>query len=155
MPVKSIEKVLDGHEIKIVQFHAVRGFKVKARLFKLILPILSPLIGSVDIKNINASSIIDKDIDLQKVLPQAFSSLSESIDEETLFKLLLDLLQSTWVDGKEVNEQRFNELFIANYTLAYKLAYEVVMANHFFDFGGITNLLKTQAEEKKQPPEKK
>lgn len=144
MSVEVIEKHIDGHDIMITQFHAIRGIKIKARLYKLLLPVVSPLLGSLDLKD--AALSLESNLDFSKVLPQAFVSLSETLDENVFIKLLLDLLQGVRVDGKEVNEQAFDQLFIANYNLAYKLAYEVVMANHFFDFGGILNLLPTQAE---------
>jgi hypothetical protein len=153
MPVKSIEKVVDEHEIKIVQFHAIMGFKVKARLLKLILPVLSPALGSIDLTSANLSSMMEKDIKIDEMLPKALLGLAEVIDAEVLSKLLLDLLQSTWVDGKQINKDTFNELFIANYNLAYKLAYEVIIANNFFEIGGIGNLLKAQAEKKTVPPQ--
>ena len=49
MPVKAIEKVINGKQVRIVQFHAIKGIKVKAKLFKLLLPVFSPFVGSVNI----------------------------------------------------------------------------------------------------------
>jgi hypothetical protein len=135
MPVKTIEKVIDGHTIKIVQFHAVRGFKIKARLYKLILPVLSSLIDVKDLKS--AKTLLDMNINLSS----GFSTLTAAMDEEKLFSLLIDLLSGAFIDNQMIDEKVFNETFIGNYNLAYKIAYEVIQANSFFDFGGIGSLM--------------
>lgn len=160
MPVKAIEKTINEKEIKIVQFHAVAGLRIKARLFKFMLPIIGEFIGKLDAKSLTASALTgavntDQDalahVDLQKLVPLAFTKLSESLEPDDFVNLLLKLLSNVWVDKQQITEEHFDELFIANYMFAYKLAYEVVMANGFFDLGGIGNLSLLQAT---NPPEK-
>lgn len=136
MPVQTVEKTIDGHAIKIVQFHAVRGFKIKARLFKVILPILSSLVDVNSLKG--KKNILDQEVNITK----AFGMAAEVIDPDTLFSLLIDLLSGSFIDGQMIDQKKFDETFIANYTLAYKIAYEVIVANGFFAFGDIGNLLK-------------
>jgi len=162
VPVQTIEKTIDGHAVKIVQFHAVRGFKLKARLVKFLLPVVAPLageaLGSLSSKNLaEKASILEQNIDLEKALPQAFSSLAETLDENTFLRLMLDLLAGSFVDGQSVDEKFFNDFFIGNYMLAYKIAIAVVTANSFFDFGDIGSLLQpkeTVVDESLMSPEK-
>lgn len=149
MPVKEIRKTIGDHEVRITQFHAIRGFKMKSRLLKLILPVLAPIAGTTAEKMASKNvveqvSLLDQNIDLEVAIPKAFSSLSDSLDEEVFFRLMVDLLSETWVDRKQITEQHFNELFIGNYMLAYKLAFEVIKANNFFDFGSIAKLFQVQ-----------
>jgi hypothetical protein len=138
MPVKTIEKEIDGHNIKIVQFHAVRGFKIKARLYKVVIPVLSSLVDLKDLKT--DKNLLDANIDFSR----AFVSLGAVLDPDVLFSLLSDLLSGAFIDGQMIDEKVFNETFIGNYNLAYKIAYEVIQANGFFDLGGIGNLMKNQ-----------
>ena len=141
MPVQSINKTIDGHDVKIVQFYAIRGIKLKAKVFKLLLPVLSPLIGAADVSKGNVKdAMVDGLIDLQKVLPAAIQKLAETLQPEEFFRLIIELLSSTFVDGQEVSEQRFDDLFIANYMFAYKLVYEVILANNFFALDAIGSL---------------
>jgi hypothetical protein len=136
MPVQTIEKEVNGHAVKIVQFHAVRGFKIKAKLFKLVLPVLSSVVNPKDLNS--TKDIMNADINLVR----AFETLATVINEESLFTLLLELLSGVFVDGINIDQKKFDELFIADYSFAYKLAYEVIKANNFFDFGDIGNLMK-------------
>ena len=144
MPINTVEKVIDGHEIKINQFHAIRGFKMKARLMKLILPVLSPLLGGLDLKK--GKDLLDGNIDIQSALPKAIVALSENLDEDIFFNLLIDLFSATFVDSRELNKKSFDELFIGDYFLVYKIAYEVIMANGFFGKGGIGTILGSVTE---------
>ena len=149
MPVKEIRKTVGDYEVRITQFHAIRGFKMKSRLLKLILPVLAPLAGTTVEKMASKNvveqvSLLDRNIDLEAAIPKAFSSLSDSLDEEVFFQLMLDLLSETWVDKKQITKDYFNDLFIGNYMLAYKLAFEVIRANNFFDFGSIAKLFQVQ-----------
>lgn len=130
MPVQTIEKVINDHQVKIVQFYGVRGFKIKAKLYKLVLPLLTTVLGSGG---------LNQEIDSSKL-----TGLFNSLDPDHLFTLLLELLSGVFVDGQMVDQKKFDELFIANYKFAYQLAFEVIQANGFFDFGDIGNLVKSQ-----------
>ena len=152
MPIKTIERTIDGHAVKIIQFRALKGLKIKARLVKFILPALGPIIGQSDMQTIDKDSL--KGVNISSVAPKLFSSLSESLNPEVFSSLLLSLLSETFVDGQMIDDKTFDDMFIANYSLAYILAYEVVMANNFFDFGAIGNLLGDQGQvETQETPE--
>lgn len=142
MSVQTISTTVDGHTIDVVQFVPTRGFRIKARLIKLILPAIGALLGeSGKVTGKTVASFLDSDANLGAAFTQLASSLD---DPEALLQLLLDLLSSTKIDGKDfTNEKIFNELFVANYMLAYKVAWEVIKANGFFELGGIGNLLSS------------
>jgi hypothetical protein len=138
MPVQTIETQVDGHQLQIVQFPAGRGIKLQARVGKLILPVLGSILGESfkggNISGKDLKGLLDANVDVSKAL----SVLAESVDEDRLYQLVLDLLSSTKVDGSDfVTAKIFDEIFTANYTLAYKVAFAVVKANGFFDLSGI------------------
>lgn len=148
MPLKTIEKTIGSHDVKITQFAAIRGFKLKARLAKILLPVLSPLAGNIDAIALGRDALAN--MDLSETLPKALMSLAETIDEEKLLKLIQDLLSEVRLDGIEVLKN-FNEVFAANYNLMYQLVFEVVVANNFFDLSGIGTLLEKPATETISP----
>jgi hypothetical protein len=149
MPVTTVTKVIDGHDIEIVQFYAVRGFKIKTRLFKLVLPVLGQALGVADFSKTDLSKT---SVDLERAVPKALMALAENLREDDFLQLMLDLLSSTFINKKMIDEKMFNEVFAANYTFAYKLAYEVIMVNRFFSFGDIgidlSKILQTVSPEK-------
>ena len=153
MPVQAIEKTIDKHNVKIVQFYAIKGIKVKARLFKLLLPVISPFTKAVNLKDANIASLANLNMDLQKIIPEAFQKLAETLDPDNFLNLVLDLLSEVWLDNKQIDRNTFNDMFVANYSLAYKLCVEVIKENHFFELGGIGNLLVPE-QMTPAPPEK-
>ena len=150
MPVKAIEKVVNGRQVQIVQFHAIKGIKIKAKLFKFLLPVISPFISALDINSVNdIATLNSSDLNLQAMIPTAFQKLAETLEPDQFLNLILDLLSEVFIDGSAIDEKKFNDLFIGDYMFAYQLAYEVVMANNFLALSGIGNLLK----ENKMPPQ--
>ena len=151
MPIKTIEKTVDGHNVKIVQFNGVRGFRLKVRLFKLLLPILGTLFKSDLLKGLQEGKDTKEGLleefmgsDLSKVLPSILQKAAETIEEETFFRLVMDLLSGTFIDNRELNEDFFGEIFAANYFLVYKILTEVIKANNFFGNGDIGKMLSQE-----------
>jgi len=141
MALKLIETQIDGRTVKIQQFAGVRGLTIKARLFKILLPAVGALLGGNSPQaGSPPQSFLENlgDLDLEK----AFMRLAESVNPDDFTRLMLDLLSSTFIDDKLVNEAVFNDIFAGNYMMAYKIAGEVIKANGFFDFGAIGSLLQ-------------
>jgi hypothetical protein len=136
--IKKVDTVIDGHAIQVVQFAGVRGLTIKARLYKLLLPAVGALLGG------NAQAAPPQSLSmLQEMdLEAAFMRLAESVEPESFTKFMLDLLSSTFIDGRMIDEACFNDVFAGNYMLAYKIAIEAIKANGFFDFGAIGPLLQ-------------
>ena len=133
MPVSTIKVDVDGHKVEVTQFMAVRGIKLKARLYKLALPVIAVVFKDAG----KVKDVMEATLDLPVLIQTAASSL----DPDVFFQLLLDLLSSTTVDGQGVDQHRFDDLFVGNYFFAYKIAAEVIKANGFFEIGSITGLL--------------
>ena len=131
MPIQRIDKIVDGNEITIVQFSGSRGILIKARLVKLIMPAIG---AAIDIKNPKAvASLLNQEVNLSN----GFTKLAESLDPEQFLNLLLDLLAGVYIKGQSIDKKMFDDMFVGNYNLAYKYAFEVIKANNFFDFGDI------------------
>ena len=135
MPIKSFDYTVDGHKVKVQQFLAGTGFPIKARLYKLALPVLSSVVGKGE----------GDEMSLSLNLPAAVAKLAEAIDPQTFLPLLRDLLSWTFVDDKELTEDNFNDIFAGNYFLCYKIVAKVIEANGFFAIGDIGSLLKGAA----------
>ena len=134
MPIQAKEVVIDDKTFTITQFLAVKGFKIKARLMKLVLPVLSSMLGDVDLTD---PSVLDSDVsDIMGM--SVFQKLADVIEPEEFVSLFQALLSEVIYNGQPID---FNNFFAANYDLAYKLAYEVIKVNNFLAISGITNLL--------------
>jgi hypothetical protein len=136
MSVSVTTKTIDGHEVSITQFYALRGQKIQTKLFKYVLPSLSGLFSALK-PDTKGKVSLDSNIDLSSAGKEAVNALIQNLKEDELQEFLLELFASMVVDKRPVDAKNFDTLFIGNYTLIYKLAYEVVMANNFFDLGGI------------------
>lgn len=148
MGVQSVTKEVNGREIKITQFFAIRGQKIQTKLFKLVLPVLGEAFGSLDRKNITK----EVGIKIETALPKALTALSDRLDPEDFQKFMLELLSSTAVDNRVIDEKVFNDIFAGNYSLMFRLAYETIMANNFFDLGDtgidLSAMMQTVSPEK-------
>ena len=130
MPISVIKKEIDGHAVEIQQFMAIKGIKIKVKLLKTILPVISTLFiggGKKDVK-----SLLDKEIDSKMI-----ETIMLALDPEEICNLLLELLSSSFVDAKLIDAKTFDDFFAANYMLAYKIAVEVVKANNFLALSDI------------------
>lgn len=138
MSVKTREITIDGHEVKVVQFNGVRGFKLKTRLYKVLLPVLGPMLPAItQVVRSGKSKVSVMDFDVDELLPDALQKLAEQLDEDKFLQLALDLLSNTFIKDKVIDEAHFDQLFIGNYFLVYKLIAQVIKANGFFDLGAI------------------
>jgi len=164
MPIEKVTRTIIGanktkYELAINQFHAFRGFAIKTRLERMLLPVLGQVVGGADLIQLFKDAANKKksneefleNLDLGVMIPKALSKLVETVDENKLQKFLLDLFSTTWIDDKELNQKVFDEVFVGNYNLIYKVAYAVVDINNFFDFGDIGAQL-TELAEKSQTP---
>lgn len=154
MPIETIKRKITGgggaeHEIVVNQFHAVKGFALKARLYKMVLPVIGELVGGVDMAEASkGNQDAMAGIDIQAILPKALLRISETVEVKKFISLVMDLLSETWLDGKELNEKNFDDIFVADYSLIYKIVYAVVDINNFFDLGDIGSQLKDSLSKK-------
>jgi len=136
MAVRNVEKQIDGMSISVTSFLGIEGFKIKTKLIKLLGPSLGELAGGA------AGAVNVLDVDLSSgFLAKAVNTLCDKLDESDSFNFVMRLLRSsgTRINGQEVNESVFNDVFAANYALLYKILYLIVEENYgnFFGEGGI------------------
>lgn len=141
MALKKSEKTIDGHSVSTVAFPGREGFKIKAKLFRLIGPALSS-IGEItpDIKG-----LLNKEISAGMVGAMV-GKLLENVDADDTLAFVFRLLQFTEVDNRPAfNEQVFDEIFSHNFKFLYKILFFVLEANYgdFFGAGGISSMFKS------------
>ena len=143
MPLKNTEVKVGDLTVAITQFPAIKGLKIKARLIKMLLPVAGPMIAPVmDALSSGGDQaedlLLSGKMDLEKALPKAFAALADVLDENKLMELIFLVLGSASIGGQQLTDEVvFNEHFSGNYNALYKILYEVVMFNNFFDLSGI------------------
>lgn len=141
--VETKEKTIDGFKVTVTQFPARYGFKMQARLIKVFAPILGTLLsGKQGLESeVNLSGLGDA---LQKVFIL--------LDENAAMQLVFDLMQSTRVDGQEMNDAYFDSMFAGKMNVVYKILGFILEVNfgNFFGEGGIgkavTGAFKTPSQ---------
>jgi len=134
------EKKIDGMEVMVTQFPARFGFKMQAKLVKIFGPVIGVLLGGTEG---DTDKILDSNLDAEK-LAGAIAKLFDSVDENEALALVLQLMQTTRINGQEVNETSFDSLFPGKYQTMYKVLGFVLEVNYgsFFGEGGIGKAMK-------------
>jgi len=115
------EKKINGRSCTVNQFPAFRGWRIFTKLSRYILPSLASAAGSV--KNWENLEIEGD------ALASAVRTLFTELDADKSEELLRELLELTWVEGKEVIPQ-FDILFQGEYGFLVKLIGFVVEVNY-------------------------
>jgi len=137
--IKTEEKKIDDMEVAVTQFPARFGFKMQARLLKVFGPVIGKMLGGADLKK-----GADADVNLDK-LSEAIELLFKSMDEDGAMKLIMDLLQSTRINGQEVNDGSFDSIFPGKYSTLFKIVGYVLEVNYgsFFGESSIGKMVKS------------
>ena len=143
------EKTIDEHNVMVTQFPGRRALLFKTRLIKLIGPSVAQMF---------TGKSLDANVDFS-VISKALDKLAENLKEDEYVKFVLDLLQCTRLDGKEISESVFDNEFAGNLLLMYKVLWFTLEVNYgsFFGQGGIGKILSAiphpsmQAKETKTP----
>lgn len=153
MAVEQVKKLIGEKEFIIQKFSGVKGFNLQTRVGKLLLPVIGEAVGGLK-SGKDMKKIMDSEIDLARAIPLALSKLSDSVDPDQFYKLMLDLFSNTFYNGKLMNESIFDEVFAGNYFMVYQLAYEVISVNRFFpvsDIGiDLTKIFQTMSQKSSQ-----
>lgn len=130
--IETKEKTIDGRSVMVTQFPGRRALFFKTRLIKLLGPSISQVFTSKNLKELDLS-----------ILSSAFEKLSESLDEDSFVRFVLDLLQCTRLDGQEIKDNVFDVEFAGNLLFMYKILWFTLEANYgsFFGEGGIGKIL--------------
>lgn len=145
MPTPTQERKINGKQVKVTKFPMRRGWKLIRRLSKTVMPAIGIVAGSM--RNFD-----DPEIDgdgLYKAILHLVTELNND-DTDTLTD---DLLELTWVEGKEV-AKHFDTVFDGDYNLFIKTLMFVIDVNwsNFLGESGIERLkeafkLKVMTEE--------
>lgn len=148
MPIETEEKTIDGRQVMVTQFPGRRALTFKTRLLKLLGPSIAQMFSGV---KTDKSNILDSDFDLS-IISKACEKLSETLDEDEFVKFVLELLQCTRLDGKEINDAVFDIEFAGNLVLMYKVLWFTLEVNYgsFFGVGGIGKILSKIKEKKEE-----
>jgi hypothetical protein len=145
MAIQTHDKRIDDHQVAVTQFDGRYAFKLKMRLLKLIAPIASGTIGGINGgKLTDLKEVMNSTFDFSKI-GSSIETLFNSLSEDQAYNLVIDILKTTRVNGKEVyREDCFNDIFSANLSLMYKVILFVLEVNYkdLFNMGSIGNLIK-------------
>jgi hypothetical protein len=127
-------KTIDGKEIMVTPFLGRRSLAYKTRIILM----FGASIGSLFAKAGSFSGKVDF-----SAFEDAITKLASSVIEKDFSALVLDLLQSTRIDGKEITPEVFDFEFAGNLSLMYKILWLVLEVNYgnFFVNAGIGKII--------------
>jgi hypothetical protein len=124
------KKEINGRKVEIERFAAVKAFKVKTKLFKIV---AAPLAGLVQ-----TGDMLNTDLNLIKTIETLVFNIG---DEEKFFALILELLSQTTIYQyneqikqeepiKIINETGFNTVFAKGLKDLYAILFFVLQVNY-------------------------
>ena len=127
-PYKIHEKIINGHEYKIMAFPARYGLNILAKLSKYGSNVLRFILPAVKEK-LSFKAILDTQVD-SSLIDNFIYSLQESLGDGKLIDVLFDMVKYTSREGEELNnEDYFNLVFAENYEELFMLLKEVIVIN--------------------------
>lgn len=116
------------HEYLVTQFVASEGFRLQARLSKLVAPLMSGIKLEINGGLESAEIALDTAAIVECLLGQ--------LDDAQLLGLVMALFKSTRRDGQEMDKAMFDGAYAGNYgEMAAALGF-IIEANGFFGLGG-------------------
>ena len=147
MPYRTEQKIINEIEVSVGTFPAVKGLKLKFKLFKRIGPGLTTLAKGLEGSGSEFSST---NLDLS-VLPEAIEKLFSGFEADEFVKIILELLQLTTIEGQTIsNEDLFNVTFTGEFGFLYKVLAFVIEVN-FKSFLELLPIGKGQKEGQTKP----
>lgn len=134
MAILTKETEIDGKTFAVFQFPARKGLELKARLLKLVGPVLAGLAGAAK----GGKFSLDDSIDTASII----AGLA-AVDPAAFVSLAVDLVAQTKMNGVFISAGTFDLEFAAEYGTLYKLLGFVVETNFgkLFGAGGIGGLV--------------
>ncbi len=140
-----IEVTVGENKFYIRPFPAFKAVNLSAEVVKLLAPVTGPILNAIDTKG-GLESAIDKDLDLDKALPE-FTKALGNLDGDDCEKLLRRLIiepKTIAVDYNDnvvpLTEDVLNEIFALNTQNIFVLAFHVIKVN----YGGFFTSLGTR-----------
>lgn len=127
-------KIIGNHEVTVTLFPGKYALKLWIELMKAFGPSISSLSGSIlkdKQSDINMSDIMSSEFNVQDVLDGITQALQNFAMESEDFITLVDkLLANTMIDNKEVNDRNFDQFFMTNYNLLFRVLFFVIECNY-------------------------
>ena len=111
--IEAKEKEIEGCKVTVSQFPARYGFKLQVKLAGIFGPVLGEVLSGVK----GGKNFSQSDINMEK-LSDAIRVLFEKINQDTALDLILEILKSTHIDGKEITPETFDIIFVGKYGLS-------------------------------------
>lgn len=150
-------KEINGRNFKVEKFHAVKAFKLKTKLAKIL---LEPLAACLEGGALSSTNILDNEVDLSKAVHLLFENIE---NEDKLFSLILEILNKTaLVEGENdemfiTNEKAFDYVFRDGLKDLYELIAFVISVNYSDllevvggNIGGLKSMLQPTQESKRR-----
>lgn len=130
-------KEIDGLNVVVTEWPARKALMTKLRLSRIVTPSIGELIGGAN--SINQDSLLDSDVDLEKVGSAIGTLMSDLTDDQ--FKWLIKIMMScVHVDDMDMSDEKnFDVKFAGSLASFYKIVWFVLEVNYgsFFGKGGI------------------
>lgn len=133
--IESKETVINNKKFLVTQFMARDGLKLQFRLIKQVGPVVASM------ASFSSSDEDDAQIDVSAIA----KALSQTIDEDSCFNLVMDLLKNVKYKNQDLREIDFDIAFAGDYKALFELIYFIIDFNYgnFFGVGGIGSLFKS------------
>lgn len=113
------EKRIDECVYTVTPFTGRKGVRIKTRLLKLIGPSLGYFVDGLSGHDISG-----------QIISEAITKLTMQLDEDQTVNFILELLEKTAKDGKELGDPKVFDLeFAANYGILYKALWFTLEVN--------------------------
>lgn len=138
-----VRKTINGHDYEIKPFNGMTGWRMQARLGKMIGPALRDAIGGLPKGKI--ANVMESSIDPAMIGGAAASFMDAVATNDPNGEFAKELLAYTTRNGAPVNVERD---YSANYGEMFKALLAVVVANDFFGVGsfGLQSALEAAAQ---------
>lgn len=132
--IRTEEKEICGHKITVTTYTGREGINIFAKLGRIIGPMFSGL-GGLD--GLDLTKVTDSE--LAKAMLPMICKIFEALPETEYAPLLVRILRSTRLDGKEITPEIFDIEFAGEYALLLQTVAFVLTVNYksFFGESGI------------------
>lgn len=124
MACKEKTKAIGEHEVYCRQWPAKKAIINKLKLAKMFGPAFARLAAAFNSDSAEAE------------ISSGIEALFASNDPEAVFAFMFTMVESATIDGQRVTDQNFDDLFLADLSLFYKVMFFVLEVNYSDFFGG-------------------
>lgn len=128
--MKTVEKSINGESYEITPFMGLHGWKLQAKLAKILAPSIRDALGALPKGKVN--DLMKTEIDTGALGGAIGSFLDAIATDDPNGELVAELLSQTQRNGVLLGKNVINDVYAANYSEMVKALIAVVTANDFF-----------------------